>query len=233
MLILALDTTTRTGSVALVRDGVVMHAHSGDPQWTHGQRLPGELIEACAAARVAIADVERFAVAAGPGSFTGLRIGIAAIQGLAMARGGRIVPVSSLEAIAVAAADEPARVAAWMDAQRGEVFAQMFERVPGRAAARPLTDPISAPPAEVLARHAAWLDDATFEGDGAVRYRDAILAARGPGARAAQVSPRLAGALGLIAFEAPERAVLPHAVEPIYVRRPDAEIARDRRTAGG
>lgn len=232
MLILALDTTTRAGSVALLRDGAVLHEHSGDPALTHGQRLPGDLIEACRAAGVDIADVALFAVAAGPGSFTGLRIGIATVQGLAMARGGRIVPVSTLEAIAVAADDAPARVAAWMDAQRGEVFAQVFEREAGRAAARAVTDAVAAAPALALERDAAWLDGAAFEGDGAVRYGEQIAAVRGSGARIPSHVPLLAGAVGRIASHAPERAVLPHAVIPIYVRRSDAELARDRRRNG-
>lgn len=232
MLILALDTTTRAGSVALVRDGTVIHEHSGDPRVTHGQRLPGELIQACRAAGLDIADVELFAVAAGPGSFTGLRIGIATAQGLAMARGRRVVPVSTLEAIAVAAEEGPVRIASWMDAQRGEVFAQVFERTAGGAAARSLIDAVAAPPAVALERHAAWLGGAAFEGDGAVRYSDQILAACGAAARIASRVPSLAGAIGRIASEAPARGVLPHAITPIYVRRPDAEIARDRRAPG-
>ena len=119
-----------------------------------------------------------------------------------------------------------------MDAHRGEVFAQIFEREFGRAIARPLTEAISGAPAVVLQRQAGSLDAAVFEGDGAVRYRDLILASRGNGARIASDVPHLAAAIGLIAAQAPERAVLPHAVVPIYVRKPDAELARDRRAAG-
>ena len=233
MLILALDTTTRAGSVAVLRtDAVlrsadVLYEHSGDPSLTHGQRLPGDLIQACAAAGVSIADVELFAVAAGPGSFTGLRIGIATMQGLAMARGGRIVPVSTLEAIAAAAPEGPPIIAAWMDAQRGEVFAQVFERDAGQA--RAISSAIAAVPAVVLQQHEQWLRGATFEGDGAVRYRQEIERGIGGSARVADRVPHLAVAIGRIAAAAPERGVLPHAVVPIYVRRPDAEIARDRR----
>ena len=227
MLILALDTTTRAGSVALLRGGEVLHEQSGDPSLTHGQRLPSDLIAACAAAGVQISDVELFAVAAGPGSFTGLRIGIATMQGLAMARDLKIVPVSTLEAIAVAAPEGPARLAAWMDAQRGEVFAQVFERERGQA--RALTDAISAAPALALQQHAPWLRGAGFEGDGAVRYAAAIEAAGIENAHVADTVPHLAAAIGRIAAGAPERAVVPHAVVPIYVRKPDAEIARDRR----
>lgn len=226
MLILSLDTTTRDGSVAIVRDGAVLHERRGDGALTHAQRLPGDLIAACDQAGVAIEDVELFAVAAGPGSFTGLRIGIATVQGLAMARARQVVPVSALEALAVAAPAGSARVAAWMDAQRGEVFAQIFERT--AAGADPLADAVSSAPDAALELHRAWLADAVFHGDGAVRYGETIHAA-GLGDRVIDAVAPLAGAIGLIASRHPERAILPHAIVPIYVRRPDAEIARDRR----
>ena len=78
-------------------------------------------------AGVGMRDVDLLAVASGPGSFTGLRIGIATIQGLAMAHGKRVVPVSALEALARAAVNPPIdTIAAWMDAQRGEVFAALY-----------------------------------------------------------------------------------------------------------
>ena len=226
MLILALDTTTRGGSVAIARDEHVLYEHVGDASLTHAQRLPGDLVAACRGAGIAIVDVERFAVAAGPGSFTGLRVGIATIQGLAMARGRRVVAVSTLEALAVSAPGEARRIAAWMDAQRGEVFAQVFERTGQSVAA--LNEAISAPPALALEIQRAQLDTAEFHGDGARRYRDRIVASVGT-ASIAESAPPLAGAIARIAARHPDRAVLPHAIVPIYVRRPDAEIARDRR----
>lgn len=228
MLILSLDTTTRSGSIAVVHDGRVIHEQVGQTDRTHAQRLPGDLAAACTTAGVSIADVELFAVAAGPGSFTGLRVGIATIQGLAIARARRVVPVSTLEALAEAAPRPGPRVAAWMDAQRGEVFAQVFERSDGTR--RPLTEAVSASPAVALELHAHELDHALFHGDGAIRYREQLVAVRGASvALVATVSP-LAGAIGRIAEAQAEHAVLPHAIVPIYVRRPDAEIARDRRS---
>ena len=119
MLILALDTTSRAGSIAIVRDAVVLHEFSGDASRTHGERLPLEFAHACRAAGVELRDVELFAVASGPGSFTGLRVGIAAIQGLAFAFDRRVVPVSTLEAFAYSASTESGRrIGAWVDAQR-------------------------------------------------------------------------------------------------------------------
>jgi tRNA threonylcarbamoyladenosine biosynthesis protein TsaB len=226
VLILSLDTTTRAGSIAILRGTTVLHERVGDAIRTHAQRLPGDLMTACAAAGVAIEEIDLFAVAAGPGSFTGLRVGIATVQGLAMARNRRVVPISTLEAIA-AAAGAPV-VAAWMDAQRGEVFAQVFEREAGIE--RPRTDPINAPPRIALQLHQESLSGAEFHGDGAVRYRDDILAMRGSSAVVAAAVPPLAGAIGRIAARRAGEAVVPHAIVPIYVRRPDAELARDRRS---
>jgi len=230
VLILALDTTTRAGSVALLRAGTVVHEHSGEASRTHSERLPGDLMAACEAAGVAIREIDLFAVAAGPGSFTGLRTGIAAIQGVATAVGRLVVPVSALEAIALTAPPGTRRVAAWMDAQRGEVFAQVFDMDEQGSSARPLVDALAATPAEALTAHAALLDGATFHGDGAARYAEQIrTSAHGAGAPHATAAPPLAGAIGRIAAHHPERAVRPHAVIPIYVRRPDVELARERR----
>lgn len=226
MLVLSLDTTTRGGSVAIARDGRVLYEHVGDAAMTHAQRLPGDVISACAAAGIAIADVELFAVAAGPGSFTGLRVGIATIQGLAMAHGTRVVPVSTLEALAVSAPGDAPRIAAWLDAQRGEVFAQVFERA--SAAVRPITDAVAAKPAVAIELQRGELGGSLFHGDGALRYRDHIVSALGTVPLSESVPP-LAGAIALLAGRQTDRAVLPHAIVPIYVRRPDAEIARDRR----
>lgn len=225
MLILSLDTTTRSGSIAIVRDGSVLYERAGDGSLTHAQRLPADVMRACGAAGIDVAEVERFAVAAGPGSFTGLRIGIAAVQGLAMAYGRPVVPVSTLEALA-AAAGAP-RVAAWLDAQRGEVFAQVFERTDAGHVA--LTEAVAAAPVAALDRHAAVLRGAVFHGDGAARYRESIVAALGAAASVVEPVRPLAGAIGLIAARHPGRAVAPHAIAPIYVRRPDAELARERR----
>lgn len=225
MLILALDTTTRDGSTALVRDGRVLVEATGDPALTHAQRLPGEVTRVLEAAKAALDDVDLYAVAAGPGSFTGLRVGIATVQGLAMATGRKVVPVPVLDALARAGADGAHAVGAWMDAQRGQVFAALYGPDGGALIAA-----TSVPPAETLAAWAFAADMASvrFVGDGAVRYAADIRAHTGTGA-AVVPHPMLAGIIGMLAAEHPERAVLPHALVPIYIRRPDAELARDRR----
>jgi tRNA threonylcarbamoyladenosine biosynthesis protein TsaB len=231
MLILALDTTTRAGSIAVLRDDVVLSEIVGDTALTHGQRLPSELERALETAAVRIEDVDRLAVAAGPGSFTGLRIGIASMQGLAFARGLKIVPVSTLDALAHDAArlaPMETLIASWIDAQRGEVFAALYDR----AAERVIRSPTNAFPIETLKLWRSPMEGqpVTFTGDGAVRYRDVIIAALGTRARVLEPVPKLAVLVARLARLHPERAVLPHAVVPIYLRRSDAELARDRQT---
>ena len=229
MLVLALDTTTRAGSAALVRDGAVLVEQAGDPALTHGHRLPRDLMRVLDRAGVSLADVDLFAVAAGPGSFTGLRVGIATMQGLAMAGDRRIVPVSALDALARAGHNGVARVGAWMDAQRGEVFAALYTAGGSRE-----VEPSSDAPETTLRRWSTIgpSGPVRYIGDGALRYRE-VIARLHPSSTIVEVVPTLAGIIGAIATEWPGRAVLPHAVVPIYVRRSDAELARDKRSARG
>lgn len=229
MIVLALDTTTKSGSIAVVDDKVVRVERPGDPEVTHGQRLPAELTNVLEQAGVGINDIDLFAVAAGPGSFTGLRVGIATIQGLAMARGKRVVAVSALEALARAGTNAEHTIAAWMDAQRGEVFAALYAP-DGRDL---LIPPVSAPPRAVLDTWAgsAHGSPTMFIGDGAIRHREIL--GQEIGSQVHIIAPpRLAGLIGQIAVENPGRADLPHAIVPIYIRKSDAELARTRRAAG-
>src|SRR5262245_60617353 len=129
MRVLALDTTTRAGSIALVENDQVLAERSGDGSRSHAERLPADLLSLLKACGSSLSQVDAFAVAAGPGSFTGLRIGIATMQGLAFVARRRIVPVSALEALAQLASREcpPGRlVSAWIDAFRGEVFSALY-----------------------------------------------------------------------------------------------------------
>ena len=132
MIVLGLDTTTTTGSVALLRDGVLCDKFTGDPLKTHGQRLPGDITNLLAAHELAVSDVDLYAVCSGPGSFTGLRVGLASIQGLALANRRQVVAVPTLEAIAYAGlwdrsgVGHPGLVASWMNAHRGEIFAALY-----------------------------------------------------------------------------------------------------------
>jgi tRNA threonylcarbamoyladenosine biosynthesis protein TsaB len=234
VVVLALETCTRAGSVALVRDGRLLDHAAGDPSRLHGERLPEAILALLDRHGLSTADVDVYAVACGPGSFTGLRVGIATIQGLALAHGRRVVPVTTLDALAWIAAggsEAPPRLAAWLDAQRQEVFAALYAPARGEEP-EPLTDPAVGVPAAILE---AWRDrlgpfECRFAGDGALRYREVIAAALGSRAAVVDPLPPLATAVAELAARraARGRTVAPHAVVPLYVRRPDAELARER-----
>lgn len=235
MVILALDTSSGGGSAAVIRvdgDHTIEIERAGDETRSHGERLPVELMEVLREAGAAIEDVDRLAVAVGPGSFTGLRVGIATMQGLALARALPVTPVSTFDAIAWQArgASSTEAIAAWVHAHRGEVFATLFAPE-GRTVLAP---PTALTPEATLD---AWRDALApfarvrFLGDGAVRHRDVIRARLGAQAAIDEAAPMLAAAIGWIAAADPDRAVHPHALVPQYVRRPDVELARDRRHA--
>jgi tRNA threonylcarbamoyladenosine biosynthesis protein TsaB len=223
MLVLALDTTTRAGSSAIARDGLVLYEQASDETRPQAARLPGDLMMLLDRERLALRDVDVFAVATGPGSFTGLRIGIATMQGLAFAAGKPLIGVSALDALA--AIGGGGRVATWVDAWRGEVYAALYD---GGREVEPPT--VEAPPA-ILTRLPS-IGYTLFIGDGARAHAAAIDAALDGAARVAEPPvPLLAGTIATLASDAARAGELPppHAIRPLYVRRPDAELARDAR----
>ena len=225
--ILALDTSTRGGSAALARDGEVVAAARGDPSRTHGERLPGDLAALAGKAGLTLAAIDLFAVSAGPGGFTGLRVGLASIQALALVHRRGVVPVSTLDALArVPGAGE--RVLAWMDAHRRDVFAALYERAGGAR----LAGPRVGHPAELLESWAAELAGRRVDvvGDGVPATRELLARRLGPASALVESPPPLAPIIARMAFERRGGAVAPHAAQPLYVRRPDAVLARERRS---
>jgi tRNA threonylcarbamoyladenosine biosynthesis protein TsaB len=265
VLTLALDTTTRAGSVAVVRDATLLALVHGDAARTHGERLPAEIDRALQQAGVGVADLELLAVASGPGAFTGLRIGLAAIQGMAMVLNVPVIAVSALDALALAAftfltgtvpltgGQSPARdprpqsrppspIAAWMDAARGEVFAAFYDfphhtgvdlatPVP---TSTPVPTPTSVPTVgapDVVLAALPRERDIVFVGDGATRYSTQILQHGGARHRVVAAPATIAQFIAHIGVARAARgeAGPPHALQPLYVRRSDAELERDRR----
>ena len=228
MLVLALDTTTRTGSCALARDGHVIRELAGVPGQSHAEHLPGDLMRLFDQEAIALASIDVFAVATGPGSFTGMRVGIATMQGLAFAMEKPLVGVSGLDALArIGLAQAPhVAVATWVDAWRGEVYAALYH------GGRELESPTVEHPATVLERH-RQRGQVLFIGDGAGTFERLIREALGDRAvMAAPLSPLLAGTIAHIARDVILAGSHPtaDAVRPLYVRRTDAELARDGRT---
>jgi len=238
MRVLALDTTTRAGSVAIVDEDCVLFERSGDPTQSHAERLPGDLLRALDASRLTWPAIDLFAVAAGPGSFTGLRIGIATIQGLAFVNRKRVAALSALLGLAHAARahlPEGGTVAAWMDARRQEVFSAVYTIAPpptGDSASDwdprrlvELDPPRVASPGPLVAE---WtrrgVRPRIVIGDGSSFYPPDCPPAR------ALPAPPIASILGRLAvrYARNGETVDPGGVRPLYVRRPDAETARER-----
>jgi tRNA threonylcarbamoyladenosine biosynthesis protein TsaB len=232
MRVLALDTTTRAGSMAVVEDDRIVAERAGDPVRSHAERLPGDVLDVLKSVALPLSSIDLFAVAVGPGSFTGLRIGIATMQGLAFVSGRRIAPVSALEALAQtqAAGLPPGTVVgAWMDAHRHDVFSALYRIREGPPFSAGRLEELDAPavgdPAATLRRWHPHVP-AIIIGDGAVAHAGVI----GPSV-SVRAAPVLAGTIGLMAAFAAAGGggtIDPGAVQPLYVRRPDAEIARER-----
>ena len=217
MVTLALDTTTRTSSCALVVDTRVEGTWVGHPDQSPAAQLPGGLQVAIDEAGRRLEDLELLAVAVGPGSFTGLRVGIATMQGLAVVLGLPLIGVSSLDALAAHA--DPAGVgvvAAWVDAWRGEVYAGHYRE------GREVRPPIVALPDAALQELSG---DVIFVGNGGEAHRPHLTSWTGGTARfAADMQPALAATVARLAgvrAAAGERPS-PDAIAPVYVRRPDS-----------
>lgn len=227
MVVLALETVTPSGSLALARDGHVVSTDGGTGT-PHAARLPQALVDWLGEHGLSLEDVDRLAVVSGPGSFTGVRIGMACAQGLAATRGWQVAAVSTLDAVAegwrMTAADRsPCTVLACLDGMRGEVFTAAYWWDGHRLAlvrepevAFPLAETIAActPPVHVV-------------GNGATRYAEIWLAAGVT--HVSDVFEPLAASAARLAASPEWPLSAPHALRPVYVRRPDVELARDRR----
>jgi len=241
MIVLGLETVTRAGSVALCRD-LGCDGRDGDESKTHGERLPGELLEWLREHDVSVGDVDLFAIVSGPGSFTGLRVGMAAIQGLALVANRLVVPVPTLDAIGEGWASQQASgesevvLVPCLDGQRGEVFASAHVLAPGAAFADAPTvfDARAVTPERLvddLVAHGGRRP-VVCVGNGAMRYRTHF-EERLAGVRIESPAVPLAHVAAARAVRRPELAVRPHTLKPVYVRRPDAVLARERVRSGG
>ncbi|MEI6558569.1 MAG: tRNA (adenosine(37)-N6)-threonylcarbamoyltransferase complex dimerization subunit type 1 TsaB [Rhodospirillaceae bacterium] len=215
MMVLALETATAACSVALW-DGRVRAARFLALGRGHAERLAPMIAEVLAEAGLTADAVDRLAVTVGPGAFTGLRIGLAAARGLALATGRPVVGLTTFETIghglpAAARAGRTLLVA--VDSRRAELFLQRFD-----AGLVPLGEPAVLSP-EAAAR---WLAPGPLlvAGDGAPLLRAALAArpetrfADGPGLPDAAVLARIAATLAAGAGRPPR---------PLYLRAPDAQ----------
>ncbi len=218
MRVLAVDSTTDHESLALVQAGRVL----GEVRMMaalHSRRLVPALDLLLACAGLKPAEVEAYAVTTGPGSFTGLRVGLATVQGLALGAGARCLGFSALDVLAARIAGTADALVTLMEAQRGELFGCVYD-----GAANPKGEPRIG----TIESFLGDLPTATaFLGERLELYRERILD-RVPGAVFPQRSRFLAGTLGLLAEPrlAAGEGVAPSALRPLYLR--NAQVRGDR-----
>lgn len=126
MKILAVDSSAVSASAAIVEDGKVLGEFYLNTSLTHSQTLMPMVENVLECTRIPLSDIDLFAVSSGPGSFTGIRIGVASVKGLAMAQKKPCVGVSTLEAMAYNAAHLDGIIAGAMDARRAQVYNALF-----------------------------------------------------------------------------------------------------------
>jgi tRNA threonylcarbamoyladenosine biosynthesis protein TsaB len=240
VIVLGFDTSTPATALAVrPADGRTIEARDDPPAGAHpghATRLLEMAHDTLARAGIAWEEIDRIAVGVGPGTFTGLRVGIATARGLAQSLAVELVGVSSPLALAATAlADDDARapVLAVIDARRGEAFAAAYERGRPGAPPRELARPRALAPKE-LASVVAEAERATGPasasrgwlavGDGAVRFRDQLEAA-GVDVPADASPLHLVSAAAVCALGARAGAAGLHEIVPDYCRRPDAELA--------
>jgi tRNA threonylcarbamoyladenosine biosynthesis protein TsaB len=223
MLILAVDTTTPSGSTALVRDEALLGEADVETAATHSARLFRSIDFLLGALGRDITDIDGFAVAAGPGSFTGIRIGIAAVKSLAFASGKPVVAVSTLVALGTKlAAEGPRLVCPLLDAKKGEIYAALFEmKKDGLAEIIPQG---AYAPEEFFAKLPGGRPIA-FAGSGLSLYRPGLLARVGGEALFPERSPFVAAEVGRIGARLLRagKGAGADSLEPLYYRRSQAE----------
>ncbi|MBI5847825.1 MAG: tRNA (adenosine(37)-N6)-threonylcarbamoyltransferase complex dimerization subunit type 1 TsaB [Nitrospirae bacterium] len=222
MKILAIETSTMLGGVAIADEKGLIAETRLNVKSTHSERLMATIDEQLRQSELALCDIDVFAVASGPGSFTGLRIGLSTAKGLCYATGRPLVLVPTLDAYARSFPFSRHPVCVMLDARRGEVYAAVYQWSGGFVK---LLDEVSAAP-EDLFRDVD--SPVILAGEGALVYRDRLLALLGDRALFAPLihmvpSPANVALLGL------EKAVQgaftdASAAEPFYIRKSEAEV---------
>jgi tRNA threonylcarbamoyladenosine biosynthesis protein TsaB len=229
------DTSLATTSACVLRtDGEAFQSHSPGVDRLlgparHSQELLPELERLLEESGTAWDEVQSIAVGVGPGTFTGLRIGVATARALGQALGIDLRPVSSLEALASAAADDlgnDSPVLSLIDARRGQVFVALYRPTRSNGARlEPMWQPEVVDPESLVTRIRQLDLSPVCVGDWAIKSRSGIEDAGG------DVPPSESGlhavsALHLCRLAMSGEAVSPADVYPVYLRLPDAEINR-------
>ena len=219
----AIETSVTHGSVAVGRDDRCLESQAFTGPLRHAVEFLPTLASLCDRHDISPSQIETVCVSAGPGSFTGLRIGITAARMLALANGCRVVPVPSLQATAQNALDSaqpPQHVAVVIDAKRRRVYANAFT-LNEEGVYLPDFEPAEVDPNSFLAD---LRRDTAVLGEGVARHAEAVEASGLPILPPELATPRAAWVYQLgrrLAFNTP--IIEPRSLVPTYVRLPEAE----------
>jgi len=224
MKVLSIDTSTMLGGVAVIdrHSGLVAETRL-NVKTTHSERLMTVIDRVLAGSELSLSDIDVFAVAIGPGSFTGLRICLSTIKGLSYATGKPVVTVPTLEALAWNFPYSRYPVCSLLDARKGEVYAAVFKWE--RGGFERMIDDTSVKPGDLLRQLEGEI---IFAGEGVSIYRDKILEVMQGRALIATPekmvpSPANVAMLGLAKALKGEYTDPSDAV-PIYIRKSEAEV---------
>jgi len=218
MRLLAVETSSLAGGVALLDDERLVAEYLLDVSITHSERLMAAVDRVLADARWSARDLGGLAVAVGPGSFTGLRIAVSTVKGLALALGLPIAAVPTLDAMAAAVPWAALPVCPVLDARKGEVYASQYRWDGG--AMRREWEYLALSPEAFAAR---LTEPVVLVGDGAAVIRSPYARLLPPPCRVP--SPACVGALGLERLRRGD-TVAPAALTPLYLRPSEAELKR-------
>ena len=228
MNILAVDTSALTATVAVMKNGVTVFENNITNALTHSETLMPMIDHALNAVKLTVNDIDLFAVSCGPGSFTGIRIGVSAIKALAYATGKNVFGMNTLKALAYnAALAENVNICPIMDARRSQVYNAVYKFENGKACT------VVEPRALSIEELCSEINEKTiFVGDGVNVYKEKIKELCGDKAvfAPAHMVLQKASSVAYAASIANENNYLsPEALEVIYLRKSQAEREREER----
>lgn len=223
MRILAVDTATTSCSVAIVDKTYLLSEFTLSKEETHSKHLMDMIKAALTMSGLNLSDLDGFAVTRGPGSFTGLRIGISTIKGLALASEKPVVGVSSLETLALQMSYSRDLICPILDARRGEVYFSRYRFLNGHL--KKQTKERVAPPDKAVED---LNESCLFVGNGALLYKEIILEKMGKSASFAPMIQNTIRAstmayLSMAKFEKNDTDDI-EKILPYYIRKSDAEL---------
>ena len=233
MMVLAMDTSTMVSSVAVARPDRVLAELTAETRYTHSETLVVNIEEVLRLADVKREEISAVAVSLGPGSFTGLRIGLAAAKATAYALSIPLVGVPTLEVLAAAFPSPGAVVAPLIDAQKGNAYFALYRFTEQGLVCE--KEAAVASPSEIVAAIAEEKGTVTIAGDFARRMKAKGMELPKNAALApiTHIMPRaaLVAARGIVRLENGQESGLME-LEPIYIRRSEAEVLWEKRHKG-